>query len=60
MGGDQADDPVPRAGRQIVAHADDRLKPRTGDGARGRRATGRIDHPVPVAVDHQGRHVDLA
>ena len=46
--------------RQVVPHADDRLQSRTGDGARGGGAAGRMNHAVPVAVDDQGRDVDLA
>ncbi len=60
MVGDQVEDPVPCAGGQIVTHACDRLQTRTGDGPRGGRPSGGMDHSVSVAVDHQRRYVDLS
>ena len=59
MVGDQIENPVPCAHGQVVTHAGDRLQPRTGDRPHRGSSSGGMDHSVPVAVDHQGRHVDL-
>ncbi len=56
---DKVNESWPRRTRQVVAHAGDRLPPRTRDRLRGRVAPGGMDHPVSVAVDHQRRHLDL-
>ena len=59
MVGDEVDDSAPRTDGQIVPEADDGLQARARDRLRGRGPTGGVDHPVAVAVEDQGRHVDV-
>ena len=58
--GDQVDDPTPCPDGQVVAEAVDRLQSGAWYRACGCGAAGRMDHPVPVAVNDQGRYVDVA
>src|SRR4051812_34803380 len=58
--GDQIDDPAPRADGKVVSEAGDGLQAGAGYRSRGRGSSGGVHHPVTVAVDHQGRDIDVA
>ena len=58
--GDQLDQPVEDAGREVVAHAGDLDVPGAGDRVGGRPTAAGMDHQVAVAVDDEGRRGDPA